>query len=147
MHIDQTIDAVVKSPHGNRQGLSYGQLTLVFLAYILTECNHFLSPVREWVTKHEHVLTLALGSQFATPTSPTTAESLDAVGQDEVGKALEEQLGRRLIRAYALPTDTARIDTTTVSVYHRPEQQPLGLRPQQGPPARPTPVQGGPEHA
>ena len=61
MHIDKIIDAVVKPPHGNRQGLSYGQLTVVFLVYILTTCNHFLSPVRDWVTKHQHVLTLALG--------------------------------------------------------------------------------------
>ena len=44
MHIDQIIDAVLKSPHGNRQGLSYSQLAVVFVAYILTECNHFLSP-------------------------------------------------------------------------------------------------------
>ena len=124
MHIDLIIDAVLKSPHGNRQGLSYGQLTLVFLAYILTECNHFLSPVREWVTKHEHVLTLALGWQIRDTdfTDDRLEDLLDAVGQDEVGEALEEQLGQHLIRAYALPTDTARIDTTTVSVYHQPEQ-------------------------
>lgn len=36
---------------------------------------------------------------------------------------IEKQLGRHLIRAYELPTDTARIDTTTVNVYHRPEQE------------------------
>jgi len=34
MHIDQIIDAVVKTPHGNRQGLSYGQLTVVSTLYI-----------------------------------------------------------------------------------------------------------------
>lgn len=124
MHIDQIIDAVVKTPHGNRQGLSYGQLTVVFLAYILTECNHFLSPVRAWVTKHEHVLTLALGWPISDTdfTDDRLEDLLDAVGQDEVGEALAEQLGQHLIRAYALPTDTARIDTTTVSVYHQPEQ-------------------------
>jgi len=124
MHIDQIIDAVVKPPHGNRQGLSYGQLTVVFLAYILTACNHFLSPVRDWVTKHQHVLTLALGwpLQASDFTDDRLEDLLDAVGQEEVGEALETQLGQHLIRAYALPTDTARIDTTTVSVYHQPEQ-------------------------
>jgi len=127
MHIDQIIDAVLKSPHGNRQGLSYGQLAVVFLAYILTECNHFLSPVRDWVTKHQRVLTLALGCPIRDTdfTDERLADLLDAIGQDAVGEALEEQLGQHLIRAYALPTDTARIDTTTVSVYHQPEQTDL----------------------
>ena len=124
MQIDQIIDAVLKSPHGNRQGLSYGQLTVVFVAYILTECNHFLSPVRDWVTRHQHALTQALGCPIRDTdfTDERMAALLDAVGRAEVGEALEEQLGQHLIRAYALPTDTARIDTTTVSVYHQPEQ-------------------------
>jgi len=124
MQIDQIIDAVLKSPHGNRQGLSYGQLTVVFVAYILTECNHFLSPVRDWVTRHQHALTQALGCPIRDTdfTDERMEDLLDAVGRAEVGEALEEQLGQHLIRAYALPTDTARIDTTTVSVYHQPEQ-------------------------
>ena len=124
MHIDQIIDAVLKSPHGNRQGLSYGQLTVVFVAYILTECNHFLSPVRDWVTRHQHALSQILGCPIRDTdfTDERLEDLLDAVGRDEVGEALEEQLGQHLIRAYALPTDTARIDTTTVSVYHQPEQ-------------------------
>jgi transposase len=124
MHIDQIIDAVLKSPHGNRQGLSYGQLAVVFVAYILTECNHFLSPVRDWVTKHQHALSQVLGCPIRDTdfTDERLEDLLDAVGRDEVGEALEEQLGQHLIRAYALPTDTARIDTTTVSVYHQPDQ-------------------------
>ena len=55
-------------------------------------------------------------------TDERLADLLDAVGRDAVGEALEEQLGQHLLRAYALPTDTARIDTTTVSVYHQPDQ-------------------------
>jgi hypothetical protein len=107
MHIDSIIDAVVKSPHGNRQGLSYGQLTVVFLVYILTTCNHFLSPVRDWVTKHQHVLTVALGwpLQANDFTDDRLEDLLDAVGQEAVGEALEAQLGQHLIRAYELPTD------------------------------------------
>jgi len=124
MHIDQIIDAVLGTPHGNRQGLSYGQLVVVFVAYILTECNHFLSPVRDWVTKHQHALTQALGCPIRDTdfTDERLEDVLDALGEDEVGEKLEEQLGQHLIRAYALPTDTTRIDTTTVSVYHQPDQ-------------------------
>jgi len=127
MHIDQIIDVVLGMPHGNLQGLSYGQLAVVFVAYILTECNHFLSPVRDWVAKHQHVLTQALGCPLRATdfTDERLEDLLDAVGRDAVGEALETQLGQHLIRAYALPTDTARIDTTTVSVYHQPDKSTL----------------------
>jgi transposase len=123
MHIDQIVDNVLATPHGNRQGLSYGQLAVVFVAYILSQCNHFLSPVRDWVTKHQHVLTQALGCPIRDTdfTDERLQDLLDALGEDAVGERLEEQLGQHLIRAYALPTDTARIDTTTVSVYHQPD--------------------------
>ena len=127
MHIATIIDAVVKSPHGNRQGLSYGQLAVVYIAYILTTCNHYLSPVRDWVAQHQHVLTRALGwsLQVNDFTDDRLEDLLDAVGEETVGAALETQLGQHLIRAYELPTDTARIDTTTASVYHQPQETTL----------------------
>jgi transposase len=40
--------------------------------------------------------------------------------QTAVGERIELELGQHLIRAYALPTDTARIDLTSVSVHHQP---------------------------
>lgn len=127
MHIDQIVDNVLGTPHGNRQGLSYGQLAVVFIAYILSQCNHFLSPVRDWVSKHQHALTQALGCPIRDTdfTDDRLQDLLDALGDDTVGEQLEEQLGQHLIRAYALPTDTARIDTTTVSVYHQPDSSTL----------------------
>ncbi|MBK8797506.1 MAG: IS1634 family transposase [Anaerolineales bacterium] len=125
MHIDRIIDAAIGAPHGNRQGLSYGQLAVVYLAYILSQCRHFLSPVREWVAKHQQGLTQALGQPIGETdfTDDRLEDLLDAVGQEDVGEEIEKQLGQHLIRAYALPTATARIDTTTVNVYHRPEKE------------------------
>ena len=106
MHIDQIIDAVLGAPHGNRQGLSFGQVAVVFVAYVLTECNHFLSPVRDWVSQHRHVLTRALGCAIRDTdfTDERLEDLMDALGTDEMGEQLEEQLGQHLIRAYALPT-------------------------------------------
>ena len=127
MHIDRIIDAAIGRPHGNRQGLSYGQLAVVYLAYILSECRHFLSPVRGWVAKHQHCLTQALGQPIGETdfTDDRLEDLLDAVGQEEVGEQIEKQLSQHLIRAYELPTETARIDTTTVNVYHHPEKESL----------------------
>src|SRR5438552_514030 len=43
-------------PHGNRQGLSYGQLVCVWLAHILSEADHCLSHVRAWVANRSQTL-------------------------------------------------------------------------------------------
>lgn len=127
MYIDTSIDAVLDPPHGNRRGLSYGQLAVVFLAYVLTECNHFLSPVREWVRARQVCLSQALGVPIGETdfTDDRLEDLLDVLGADGVRAQLEERLGQHVIRAYELPTDTARIDTTTVSVYHHPQGESL----------------------
>lgn len=123
MHVDKIIDAVLGPPHGNWQGLSYGQLAVVFIAYVLTECNHFLSPVRDWVSARHEGSSQALGHPIRDTdfTDDRLEALLDAVGVDEVEEQIEMQLGQHLIRAYELPTDTGRIDTTSVSVYHQSE--------------------------
>jgi hypothetical protein len=36
MRIEQLIDQELPEPHGNRQGLSYGQLAVLLLSYIVT---------------------------------------------------------------------------------------------------------------
>lgn len=131
MHIGTIIDAVLGPPHGNWQGLSYGQLALVFTAYILTECNHFLSPVQDWVRDHRLCLSRVLGCPVRDTdfTDDRLEILLDHLGESEViGAQIEAQMGQHIIRAYELPTDTARIDTTRVSVYHQPKEGETLLR-------------------
>ena len=131
MHIDTIIDAVLGPPHGNWQGLSYGQLALVFIAYILTECNHFLSPVQDWVRDHRLCLGRALGRAVRDTdfTDDRLEILLDHLGEsEEIGAEIEAQMGQHLIRAYELPSDTARIDATRVSVYHQPKEGETLLR-------------------
>ena len=44
---------------------------------------------------------------------------LDELGKsEEKGVLLQQKLGEHLIRAYELPTEVARYDTTTFSVHH-----------------------------
>ena len=52
MQVDAIIDRVLGSPHGNWEGLSYGEVALVFVAYVIMGCTHFLSPMQEWARKH-----------------------------------------------------------------------------------------------
>jgi len=126
MQVDQVIDAVLPKPHGNRQGLSYGQLAVVFLTYILTQYDHRMCPVEAWVRDHRQTLEQATGWLIADKeaTDDRLEDLLSAVGaggqveQSFPSERIEEQLGRHVIQAYALPTQLARLDTTSFSVYH-----------------------------
>ena len=46
MQVDVIIDHVVGPPHGNWAGLSYGEVALVFVAYVVMCCIHFESNAR-----------------------------------------------------------------------------------------------------
>lgn len=119
MQVDTIIDAVLDPPHGNRQGLRYGHLTVVFLAYMLSTGNHALSPVRAMAAKRRHGVEHALGQPIRETdcTDDRPEDLLDALGAAQAGEAREAHLGQHLSRAYALLTETARIATTTASVY------------------------------
>jgi transposase len=124
MQVDKLIDQVLGPVHGNWQGLSRGQVALVFLSYVVLSESHFLSPLEDWIAEHQHSLSQALGQPVRTAdgTDDRLAVLLSDLGDETAqrGYQLEQALGQHLIRAYALPTDVARIDMTTVSVYHRP---------------------------
>ena len=123
MQVDAIIDRVLGPSHGNWKGLSFGELALVFITYTLMRCSHFLSPVQEWIAENKDSLCEAMGkSVFASDGSDDRlAVLLERLGNDPArpGEQIETELGRHLVRAYNLPTDTARIDMTSVSVHHQ----------------------------
>jgi transposase len=125
MRVAAIIDAVLPPPHKNRRGLTYGELAMLFIAYMLMRCTHFLSPMQAWAQEHTASLTHALGK----PVRPEDCSDerlaivLEHVGNGDTRpfEQIEQQLGQHIIEAYALPTDIARIDATSVSVYHEPD--------------------------
>jgi transposase len=125
MQVDVIIDRVLGPPHGNWEGLSYGEVALVFVAYTVMCCTHFLSPMQEWASQHLVSLSQAMGKPVRE--EDFTDDRLGVVlsylgdGTPQPGEQIELELGQHIIRAYELPTDTARIDTTTVSVHHQPQ--------------------------
>jgi transposase len=126
MHVDTVIDHVLGTAHGNWEGLSYGEVALVFVAYVLMRCTHFLSPMQEWASKHLVSLSQAMGKTVYERdfTDDRLGVVLSRLG-DEVtqpGEQIELELGQHILRAYALPTEIARIDTTTVSVHHETKE-------------------------
>ncbi len=56
MNIATIIDEHLLPPHGNCQGLSYGQLALLLLTYIISEADHRLCCVEKWERERESIV-------------------------------------------------------------------------------------------
>ena len=126
MQIEQLIDQELPSPHGNRRGLSYGQLSVLLLTYMITQADHRLCAVEPWVKQHHRTLEMTTGwkIEIKDATDDRLAKLLTVLGssQHQAIQSIETCLGQHLIRAYELPTEQARSDTTSFSVYHQPRE-------------------------
>lgn len=127
MQVDSVIDRALGSAHGNWEGLSRGELALLYVSYVVMNCTHFLSPMQAWVGEHLQSLSQALGKPVreVDATDDRLAIVLSDLGDETIrpGEQVEQEMGQHVIRAYALPTETARIDMTTASVHHQPTHE------------------------
>ena len=126
LKLPEMLDEALPSPHRNRQGLSYGQLGLVLLSYIMTQADHRLCAVEDWVKQHHQTLSRATGWSIGEKdaSDDRLASLLEVIGGEvESREQIEEQLGQRMIRGYELPTEVARCDTSSFSVYHQIESE------------------------
>jgi transposase len=120
MGIQEAIDSVFAA-HTNWQGLSYGQLAVLFITYVLYTCTHRLSGMEEWIVSHQITLEEMTGWTIRTKeaTDDRVGHLLEMMGKEEEQMVLfQRQVGEKLIRAYDLPTEIVRYDTTSFSVYH-----------------------------
>lgn len=126
MRVPELIDAIWQ-PHSHWQGLSYGQLTLLLLTFIIYTHTHKLSHVEDWGRAHQHTLEACTGWQIGEKdlTDDRLGRVLEVLGEDAAqSAAYQHQQSQHLIRAYALPTAVARYDTTTFNVHHAPPEAP-----------------------
>ena len=127
MEIAKCIDQKLNVPHGNHKGLSYGQLSVLLLTYIITQSDHRLSAVEPWVEAHRQILELSTGWSIEEKdaTDDRLGRVVEELGkQSEARQEIEVKLGRHLIRAYELPTQVARADTSSFSVNHQQGETP-----------------------
>lgn len=120
MHVQEIIDAIWH-PHTNWRSLSYGQLAVLFLTYVLHMRTHRLSSMEDWVVKHRTVLEQVTGwcLGLKEATDDRLGILLETLGENEdQSVCFQRRLGQHLIQAYALPTEIARYDTTSFSVHH-----------------------------
>jgi len=115
---DEILDQV--SPgHKNWQGLSVGKTMVTWLAHILSEHNHYMSHVQDWVAQLPHVWA-GLWGQAVRPldvSDDRLAEVVRRLSLPEVWEPLEGQITQRMIRVYELSSERVRLDTTTAKVY------------------------------
>src|SRR5437899_3188152 len=110
-------------PNGNWQGLSLGETTVVWLAFILSEGDHRLYRVEPWVTAHRRTLSWCIGRKV-TPrdlTDDRLATTLDSLSVAGRWVAFERALNQSVLRVYDLQGRVVRLDTTTVAAYVTPE--------------------------
>lgn len=118
MGIPQTIDKQIQ-PHGLWQGISVGTAVTIWLSYILTEHDHRLVAVREWVEERPMLFNRLLGIELRDTdlTDDRLANILTMLGAADKQTALDQALVQGWVTLYELPTAITRHDSTTVSVY------------------------------
>ncbi|MBE7468670.1 MAG: IS1634 family transposase [Anaerolineales bacterium] len=123
MGLPEIIDRVIEA-HGNRQGLSIGWTVVGWLSFILSEADHRLSFVEPWATSRLSSLqNLLPGLEAASDFSDDRlGDVLRYLSDDVAWSQIEQQLGEHLVRAYQLPSEQVRLDSTSAAVYHDPAE-------------------------
>jgi transposase len=110
--------------------MSYGQLAVLFITYVLYSLTHRLSGMEKWVVQHKKVIEKVTGWKLGDKeaTDDRLGIMMEVLCEDE-DKSVEFQLqiGGHMIQAYDLPTEIGRYDTTSFNVYHDPENRNKGL--------------------
>lgn len=120
MRVNSIIDSLWK-PHGKWQGLSYGQLALLFVAYIIHRRTHQLMGMENWLNDHRTVITSLTGWTIGEKeaTDDRLGILLTTLGEDEAQAIkLQKEMSQHVIQAFDLPTEVARYDTSSFSVHH-----------------------------
>ena len=123
MGIAALLDEHVR-PHGHWQGISVGTLVSIWLCHLLIERDHRLVMLRDWTQERKESINslLSIALRDTDCTDDRLANVLSRLGDARVQAALDAALLSRWVRVYALPTETVRLDSTSVSVYHDPAE-------------------------
>jgi transposase len=108
--------------HGNWGGLSLGWTTAIWLTHILSQADHRLNKVEDWVAKHAQTIAFITGQDIRPLdfSDDRLATVLRYLSQDEQWQKYEVEQGKYIIRVYALSTEIVRLDATTASSYIEP---------------------------
>ena len=108
-------------PHGNWTGLSYGQLAVLFITYVLHSLTHRLCGMEPWLNKHKTVIQKITGWKIGDKDATDDRLGILTGGlgeNEEKSYEFQQELNQHTIVAHELPTNTARYDTTSYNVTH-----------------------------
>jgi transposase len=119
MGIRDLIDTHIQA-HGNWEGASVGTVLSIWLSHILQERDHTMVAVRDWATDRVQTLTTLLDITLRDTdcSDDRLARVLTLLGDPTTQATLDAALLQRWVRVYRLPTETVRLDSTSVSLYH-----------------------------
>jgi transposase len=106
-------------PHGNWLGTSVGMTTTIWLTHILSEGDHRLNQVEDWVAHRLETLSIVAGHPVRSLewSDDRLGIVLDVLSDDQRWQQFETGLNRRLVRVYSLQPRQVRLDSTTASGY------------------------------
>jgi transposase len=124
MGIRRHIDGAIEQ-HGGWEGVSVGTIIEIWLCYLLTEHDHRLEAVREWVNDRQQVFNALLGIRLRETelSDDRLAVVLGKLGDEGIQAVVDEAMVREWVTVYALPSEVVRLDSTSVSVYSEIEDE------------------------
>jgi transposase len=120
MGVAQLLDKYFPA-HGNWQGLSLGNVVVLWLTYILSQGDHRLNALQGWVAKLLETLKFYMG--FPNLRELDCSDDrlgivLERLGKDDAAwEAFEQEHTATLLRVYDLDAKRVRIDSTTMKSY------------------------------
>jgi transposase len=105
--------------HGNRQGLSLGAVTTIWLTHLLSQADHRMNRVQPWAERRLETLRGCSEESLEVRDlgDDRLADVLRHLSDDERWRAFEQELTGHLVRVYDLKPNCVRLDSTTVSSY------------------------------
>lgn len=119
LSIDKVINRNINQ-HGNMKGLSYGDLTVVWLSFILSYAIHCKSHVEDWSQYFQKSLGCVLGKPIRKNdfSDNRLSQLLCHLSDDKVWHSIENDLWNAKIEVYELPCNSVRLDSTTSCGHH-----------------------------
>lgn len=113
--------------NGNREGLSLGWVSVIWLTHILSQADHRMNRVQDWTARRQETLQGCGVSrvQARDRSDDRLADVLRYLSNDAQWQACEQDLMGQLLRVYDLQAQCVRIDTTTASSYADVNEQGL----------------------
>jgi transposase len=105
--------------HGNRQGLSLGTVTTIWLTHLLSQADHRMNQVQPWAESRLDTLRGCSDPSFEVRDvgDDRLADVLRHLSKDARWQAFEQELSAHLLRVYDLHPKRVRLDSTTASSY------------------------------